>query len=145
MTRRSRRSVRSAATASGDIVVITVESAKVGRAGPGLAQGSSIAEGIGTTRITANLEGTPIDDAVQVDDPACVAMVYHLLREEGLFVGGSSGINLAAAVQVARQLGPGHTIVTLLCDRGGLYAGRLFNPEWLREKGLAEAAGIAVV
>lgn len=110
-----------------------------------VAEGSSIAEGIGTTRITANLEGTPIDDAVQVDDPACVAMVYHLLREEGLFVGGSSGINLAAAVQVARQLGPGHTIVTLLCDRGGLYAGRLFNPEWLREKGLAEAAGIAVV
>ncbi|MNO96422.1 putative cystathionine beta-synthase [compost metagenome] len=108
-----------------------------------LAEGSSITEGIGTTRVTANLEGTPIDDAVQVGDPACVAMVYRLLREEGLFVGGSSGINLAAAVQVARHLGPGHTIVTLLCDRGGLYAGRLFNPEWLREKGLAEAAGIA--
>lgn len=109
-----------------------------------LAEGSSITEGIGTTRITANLEGTPIDDAVQVDDPACVAMVYRLLREEGLFVGGSSGINLAAAVQVARELGPGHTIVTLLCDRGGLYAGRLFNSQWLQEKGLAEAAGIAV-
>ena len=108
-----------------------------------LAEGSSITEGIGTTRITANLEGTPIDDAVQVDDPACVAMVYRLLREEGLFVGGSSGINLAAAVQVAGELGPGHTIVTLLCDRGGLYAGRLFNPEWLREKGLAEAAGLS--
>jgi cysteine synthase A len=108
-----------------------------------LAEGSSITEGIGTTRITANLEGTPIDDAVQVDDPACVAMVYRLLREEGLFVGGSSGINLAAAVQVARELGPGHSIVTLLCDRGGLYAGRLFNPEWLRDKGLAEAAGLS--
>jgi cysteine synthase A len=78
-----------------------------------------------------------------VDDPACVAMVYRLLREEGLFVGGSSGINLAAAVQVARELGPGHSIVTLLCDRGGLYAGRLFNPEWLRDKGLAEAAGLS--
>ncbi|MBT8768270.1 cysteine synthase A [Pseudomonas boanensis] len=105
-----------------------------------LAEGSSITEGIGTTRITANLEGTPIDDAVQVDDPTCVAMVYRLLREEGLFVGGSSGINLAAAVQVARELGPGHTVVTLLCDRGGLYAGRLFNAAWLEEKGLLAAA-----
>ncbi|HTT10365.1 MAG TPA: cysteine synthase A [Burkholderiaceae bacterium] len=101
------------------------------------ASGSSITEGIGTTRITANLEGTPIDDAVAIDDPACVKMVYRLLREEGLFVGGSSGINVAAAVEVARKLGPGHTIVTLLCDRGGLYSQRLFNAEWLRAKGLA--------
>jgi len=101
------------------------------------ASGSSITEGIGTTRITANLDGTPIDDAVTVDDPTCVRMVYRLLREEGLFVGGSTGINVAAAVQVARQMGPGHTIVTLLCDRGGLYAQRLFNPQWLKEKGLA--------
>jgi cysteine synthase A len=99
------------------------------------AQGSSITEGIGTTRVTANLEGTPIDDAVAIDDPSCVRMVYRLLREEGFFVGGSSGINVAAAVQVAREMGPGHTIVTLLCDRGGLYAQRLFNPAWLREKG----------
>jgi cysteine synthase A len=101
------------------------------------ASGSSITEGIGTTRITANLEGTPIDDAVTVDDPTCVRMVYRLLREEGLFVGGSTGINVAAAVQVARQLGRGHTIVTLVCDRGGLYSQRLFNPAWLREKGLS--------
>ena len=101
------------------------------------ASGSSITEGIGTTRITANLEGTPIDDAVSVDDPTCVKMVYRLLREEGLFVGGSSGINLGAAVQVARDLGPGHTIVTLLCDRGGLYSQRLFNEEWLKGKGLS--------
>jgi len=101
------------------------------------ASGSSITEGIGTTRITANLEGTPIDDAVSVDDPACVKMIYRLLREEGLFVGGSSGINVGAAVQVARDLGPGHTIVTLLCDRGGLYSRRLFNAEWLKAKGLA--------
>lgn len=100
------------------------------------AEGNSITEGIGTTRVTANLEGTPIDDAVQVDDRSCVAMVYRLLREEGLFLGSSSGINAAAAVQVARQLGPGHTVVTLLCDRGGLYFKRLFNPDWLREKGL---------
>jgi cysteine synthase len=100
------------------------------------AHGSSITEGIGTTRVTANLEGTPIDDAVSVDDQACVAMVYRLLREEGLFVGGSSGINAAAAVQIARTLGPGHTIVTVLCDRGGLYSQRLFNASWLKEKGL---------
>ena len=106
------------------------------------ATGSSITEGIGTTRVTANLEGTPIDDAVAIDDLTCVSMVYRLLREEGLFLGGSSGINVAAAVEVARQLGPGHTIVTVLCDRGGLYAQRLFNPAWLRDKGL-EAASLA--
>jgi cysteine synthase A len=101
------------------------------------AEGSSITEGIGTTRVTANLEGTPIDDAVTIDDHACVRMVYRLLREEGLFLGGSSGINVAAAMAVAAELGPGHRVVTLLCDRGGLYATRLFNPGWLRGKGLA--------
>jgi cysteine synthase len=100
------------------------------------AEGSSIAEGIGTTRITANFEGTPLDDAVRVDDQSAVSMVYRLLREEGLYVGGSTGINVAAAVEVAKSLGPGHTIVTLLCDRGSLYFQRLFNPEWLKEKGL---------
>ena len=103
------------------------------------ASGSSITEGIGTTRITANFEGTPVDDAVQVDDRTAVAMVYRLLREEGLFVGGSTGINVAGAVEVARALGPGHTIVTLLCDRGSLYFKRLFNADWLREKGLSPA------
>ena len=100
------------------------------------AEGSSITEGIGTTRITANFEGTPIDDAVRVGDPEAVTMVYRLLREEGLYVGGSTGINVGAAFQVARKLGPGHTIVTLLCDRGSLYFKRLFNPGWLAEKGL---------
>ena len=100
------------------------------------AEGSSITEGIGTTRITANLEGTPLDDAVRVGDPEAVRMVYRLLREEGLFVGGSTGINVCAAVETARKLGPGHTIVTLLCDRGSLYFKRLFDAEWLREKGL---------
>ncbi|MFP6562555.1 cysteine synthase A [Paraburkholderia sp. B3] len=100
-------------------------------------EGNSITEGIGSSRVTANLEGTPIDDAIRVDDPTCVNMVYRLLREEGLFVGGSTGINVAAAVQLARQMGPGHTIVTLLCDRGNLYQARLFNPDWLRSKGLA--------
>ena len=101
------------------------------------AEGSSITEGIGSSRVTANLEGTPIDDAMQIPDQDCVAMVYHLLRREGLFVGGSTGINVCAAVRLARELGPGHTIVTLLCDRGSLYLGRLFNPEFLASKGLS--------
>ena|SRR5579871_4534269 len=99
-------------------------------------EGKSITEGIGNSRLTANLAGTPIDDAVRVDDPTCVRMVYRLLREEGLFVGGSTGINVAAAVEVARQLGPGHVIATLLCDRGSLYAARLFNRDWLNANGL---------
>ncbi|HSW82639.1 MAG TPA: cysteine synthase A [Usitatibacter sp.] len=103
------------------------------------AEGSSITEGIGTTRITANFEGTPVDDAERISDIEAVGMVYRLLREEGLFVGGSTGINVAAAVATARKLGPGHTIVTLLCDRGSLYFKRLFNPAWLMEKGLAAA------
>ena len=103
------------------------------------AEGNSITEGIGSSRLTANLDGTPIDDAVRIDDQLCVTMVYRLLREEGLFVGGSSGINVAAAVHLARHLGPGHTIVTLLCDRGDLYRARLFNPAWLKDKGLVPA------
>ncbi len=103
------------------------------------AEGNSITEGIGTTRITANFEGTPVDDAERISDHEAVGMVYRLLREEGLFVGGSTGINVAAAVATARKLGPGHTIVTLLCDRGSLYFKRLFNPAWLAEKGLAAA------
>ena len=101
------------------------------------AEGSSITEGIGSSRVTANLEGTRIDDAIQISDQECVSMVYHLLRHEGLFVGGSTGINVCAAVRLARELGPGHTIVTLLCDRGSLYLGRLFNPEFLASKGLS--------
>ena len=100
-------------------------------------EGNSIAEGIGSSRVTANLEGTPIDDALQIPDGECVPMVYRLLRREGLFVGGSTGINVAAAVRLARELGPGHTIVTLLCDRGSLYLGRLFNPAFLTSKGLS--------
>jgi cysteine synthase A len=103
-------------------------------------EGTSITEGIGSSRMTANFEGTPLDDAIRIADPECVAMVYRLLRHEGLFVGGSSGINVAAAVRLARELGPRHTIVTLLCDRGSLYMGRLFNREYLATKGLDAAA-----
>ena len=99
-------------------------------------EGSSITEGIGSSRVTANLKDTPIDDAVRIPDSECVPMVYQLLRRDGLFVGGSTGINVAAAAHVARELGPGHTIVTLLSDRGSLYMKRLFNPEFLKSKGL---------
>jgi cysteine synthase A len=96
----------------------------------------SITEGIGIGRVTANMQDAPIDDAVHVEDGETVAMVYRLLREEGLFVSSTSGINVAAAVRVARQLGPGHLIVTILCDNGSKYLSRLFNRDWLRDKGL---------
>ena len=99
-------------------------------------EGNSITEGIGNSRVTANLEGAPIDDALQITDPDAVRVVYRLLREEGLFVGGSSGINVAASVELAKQMGPGHTIVTILCDSGSRYQSKLFNREWLAEKKL---------
>src|SRR5580693_5534402 len=100
----------------------------------------SITEGIGIGRITANMQDAPIDDAVHVEDADTVSYVYRLLREEGLFLGSTSGVNVAAAVRVARDLGPGHTVVTVLCDGGANYQSRLFNHEWLQTKGLAEAA-----
>lgn len=102
----------------------------------------SITEGIGIGRITANMQGAPIDDAVHIEDTETVRYVYRLLREEGLFVSSTSGINVAAAVQVARDLGPGHTVVTVLCDTGSKYLSRLFNREWLAQKGLLDAAGL---
>jgi cysteine synthase A len=101
----------------------------------------SITEGIGIGRITANMQDAPIDDAVHVEDPETVRFVYRLLREEGLFVGSTSGVNVAGAVRVARELGAGHTIVTILCDTGSKYLSRLFNREWLTQKNLLEAAG----
>jgi len=100
----------------------------------------SITEGIGIGRITANLEGAPLDDAVLIEDPDTVRCVYRLLYEEGLFLGSTSGINVAAALRVARELGPGHVIVTVLCDGGAKYQSRLFNREWLEQKGLAAYA-----
>jgi cysteine synthase len=102
---------------------------------------SSITEGIGIARITANLQDAPIDAALFIEDTESVHCVYRLLREEGLFLGSTSGINVAAAVQLARELGPGHTIVTVLCDGGAKYQSRLFNRAWLEQKGLAAAAG----
>ncbi|MBL8267337.1 MAG: cysteine synthase A [Steroidobacter sp.] len=108
--------------------------------GPG-----SITEGIGIGRVTANLDGSPIDDALHITDIDCVKTVYQLLRDEGLFLGSTSGVNVAAAVQIAKQLGPGHTIVTILCDNGAKYQSRLFNKKWLAEKGFLDAAGFASV
>jgi len=100
----------------------------------------SITEGIGIARITVNFKDAPLDDAVHVEDADTVRYVYRLLREEGLFLGSTSGINVAAAVRVARDMGPGHTIVTVLCDGGAKYQSRLFNREWLESKGLAAHA-----
>lgn len=98
----------------------------------------SIAEGIGNSRITDNFAGAKVDDAEMIPDQECVDTVYRLLREDGLFLGGSSGINVATAVRVAKRLGPGHVIVTLLCDSGARYQSRLFSRAWLEEKGLRQ-------
>ncbi|MGZ5119369.1 MAG: cysteine synthase A [Burkholderiales bacterium] len=100
------------------------------------AEGSSITEGIGQGRITRNLEGAPVDEAFQIPDSEAIAVVFDLLEHEGLLMGTSTGVNVAGAIRLARQLGPGHTIVTLLCDGGQRYASRLFNPEFLRSKNL---------
>jgi cysteine synthase len=100
----------------------------------------SITEGIGIGRITANLAGAPIDDALHIEDADSVHYVYRLLRDEGLLLGSTSGINVAAAVRIARELGPGHTVVTVLCDGGAKYQSRLFNRQWLEHKGLGAAA-----
>lgn len=99
-------------------------------------EGSSITEGIGNSRITANMENVPIDDAIQVTDPEALAVLYQLLYDDGLFMGGSVGINLAAAVALAQRLGPGHRIVTVLCDGGARYQSRIYNRLWLEQKGL---------
>lgn len=99
-------------------------------------EGNSITEGIGNSRITANMEGVPIDDAVQIHDNEALRVIYQLLYKEGLFMGGSVGINVAGAIALAKQLGPGHTIVTVLCDGGARYQSRLYNSQWLKSKGL---------
>jgi cysteine synthase len=99
-------------------------------------EGSSITEGIGQGRITKNLEGAPIDVAYQIPDAEAVSIIFDLLEHEGLCLGGSSGINVAGAVRLAKELGPGHTIVTILADYGTRYQSKLFNPDFLREKKL---------
>ena len=100
------------------------------------AEGASITEGIGQGRITANLENAPVDIAYQIPDREALDIVFALAQDEGLLLGGSSGINVAGAIRLARDLGPSHTIVTILCDGGARYASKLFNPEFLRSQNL---------
>ena len=100
------------------------------------AEGGSITEGIGQGRVTANLEGLSFDNAFRVPDEEALANLYDLVGHEGLCLGGSSGINISGAIRLARELGPGHTIVTVLCDYGNRYASKLYNPEFLKSKGL---------
>jgi cysteine synthase A len=99
-------------------------------------EGSSITEGIGQGRITKNLEGAPIDEAYQIPDEEALPIIFDLITEEGLCMGGSTGINIAGAIRLAEQLGPGHTIVTVLCDFGSRYQSKLFNPDFLKSKKL---------
>ena len=99
-------------------------------------EGSSITEGIGQGRITANLEGAPVDFPFQIPDEEALPIMYNLIREEGLSVGTSSGINVAGAIRLGKELGPGHTIVTVLCDGSHRYASKIFNIAFLKEKGL---------
>jgi cysteine synthase len=99
-------------------------------------EGSSITEGIGQSRVPDNLNGVAIDDAERIPDAEALEQIFEVLIHEGLSVGTSSGINIAAAIRVARSMGPGHTVVTILCDGGSRYQSKLFNPEFLREKGL---------
>ena len=99
-------------------------------------EGTSITEGIGQGRVTDNIEGAPIDDAYQIEDAEALPIVFDLLKDEGLCLGGSSGINIAGAMHMAADLGPGNTIVTILCDYGTRYQSKLFNPAFLKEKGL---------
>jgi cysteine synthase len=100
------------------------------------AEGSSVTEGIGLGRVTKNIDGAPVDDAYQIPDSEALPYVFELLRNEGLCIGGSSGINVAGAVRLAKELGPGHTVVTILADSGTRYQSKLFNPAFLKQKGL---------
>jgi cysteine synthase A len=99
-------------------------------------EGSSITEGIGQGRVTKNIEGAPVDDAYRIPDDEALRVLFDLLKHEGLCLGGSSGINVAGAIRLAKDLGPGHTVVTILADSGTRYQSKLFNPAFLREKGL---------
>ncbi|WPB83421.1 cysteine synthase A [Sediminicoccus rosea] len=110
---------------------------------PEMSEGGSITEGIGQSRVPGNLEGAPIDDALQVTDEEALEQVFDLTLHEGLCIGGSAGINVAAAVKLARIMGPGHRIVTILCDGGARYQSKLFNPEFLRSKGLPVPSWLA--
>ena len=106
-------------------------------------EGGSITEGIGQGRVTANLEGAELDDAFRIPDAEMLDIVFKLTKEEGICLGGSSGINVAGAIRLAKQLGPGHTVVTILCDYGNRYASKLFNPDFLRSKDLPTPSWMA--
>ncbi|MDO8321479.1 MAG: cysteine synthase A [Phenylobacterium sp.] len=99
-------------------------------------EGTSISEGIGQGRITANLEGLKIDHAYRIGDEEMLLAIYDMVEHEGLVMGGSTGINVAGAIRMAKDLGPGHTIVTILCDQGSRYQSKIYNPEFLKERGL---------
>jgi cysteine synthase A len=101
-----------------------------------MSPGGSITEGIGNSRITKNLEGAPIDGALQITDEDALPVIFDLVEHEGLVLGGSAGINVTAAIRLAKEMGPGHTIVTILCDGGARYQSKLFNPAFLKEKNL---------
>jgi cysteine synthase A len=105
-----------------------------------ISDGDSVAEGIGQSRVTKNLEGVKIDQAYRVPDGVAVEMLYHLLHTEGLFLSLSSAINVCGAVKLAKEGGPGQVIATILCDAGSRYVSRLYNPEWLEQKGLTPKA-----
>lgn len=106
------------------------------RSGELRSEGNSISEGIGQGRVMANIACAPVEQAFQVPDEEALPVLFSLLSDEGLCLGGSSGINVAGAIQLAREIGPGHTIVTVLCDSGTRYQSKLYNPSFLREKGL---------
>jgi cysteine synthase A len=99
-------------------------------------EGSSITEGIGQGRVTKNIEGAPVDEAYRIPDSEALPIIFELIKQEGLVLGGSSGINVAGAIRLAQDLGPGHTVVTILADSGTRYQSKLFNPALLKEKGL---------
>ena len=103
-------------------------------------EGSSISEGIGQGRITANLEGLKVDRAYRIPDDEMLQVIFDLAEHEGMVMGGSTGINIAGAIRMARDLGPGHTIVTILCDQGARYQSKIFNPAFLKERGLPAPA-----
>ena len=108
-------------------------------------EGSSITEGIGQGRITANLQGAVVDTAFQISDQEAIPLCFDLLQHEGLCMGGSTGVNVAGAIRLAKEMGPGHTIVTILCDYGTRYASKLFNPAFLRSKDLPVPAWLEAV
>ncbi|TGK56064.1 cysteine synthase A [Leptospira wolffii] len=100
-------------------------------------EGNSFTEGIGNGRITENMKDAPFDDAIRISDEECLETIYTLLRKDGLFLGGSTGINVAATAKLAKKLGPGHTLVTVLCDSGARYQSRLYDKDWLASKGFS--------